>query len=175
MEYELVIAGRIALEGTLKILKYRGEELGSYYSASFLKSIDRLSEFLLTEVQKEILREQAPIEIQPMGEGGIFAALWDLTNSLEMGMEIDLRLIPVFQETIELSEYYDINPYRLLSGGSEILVCEHGGRTAARLKERGIACQVFGRVLKSRKRLIYNGENRSFLDRPQKDELNKIL
>lgn len=175
MERELVIAGSIALQGTLEILRYHEEALGKYYSTSFLRSIEGLSEFLLTESQAEILKDSNAVEIWPLGEGGIFAALWNLTDFLEMGMEIDLKLIPVFQETIELCEYYDINPYRLLSSGASILVCDHGGRTAAWLKERGIPCQVFGRVFKSSKRLIYNGENRSFLDRPQKDELNKVL
>ena len=33
-----------------------------------------------------------------------------------VGLEIDLKKIPIRQETIEICEFFDLNPYKLLSG-----------------------------------------------------------
>ena len=39
-----------------------------------------------------------------VAEGGIFAALWDMAQAGNVGLDIDFRSIPVKQEIIELCE-----------------------------------------------------------------------
>lgn len=39
-------------------------------------------------------------------EGGIFGALWEMAEASGVGLEIDLKKIPVRQETIEICEFF---------------------------------------------------------------------
>lgn len=60
--------------------------------------------------------------IHDASQGGIFGALWDMAEASGIGLDIDLKKLPIRQDTIEISEFFDINPYKLLSGGSLIII-----------------------------------------------------
>lgn len=38
-------------------------------------------------------------------EGGIFGALWEMAEASGVGLEIDLKKIPLRQETVEVCEF----------------------------------------------------------------------
>ena len=44
-------------------------------------------------------------------EGGIFGALWEMAEASGVGLEIDLKKIPIRQETVEVCEFFGVNPY----------------------------------------------------------------
>ncbi len=105
-----------------------------------------------------------------LAEGGILGALWKAAEQAGAGLEVDLRRIPIRQETVEICEYFDVNPYYLDSTGASLIGTDQAGALAAALIEGGIPAAVIGRVTAGRKRLIRNGENISYLNRPQPDE-----
>lgn len=90
-------------------------------------------------------------------------------------MEIILRRIPIRQETIEICERYELNPYRLYSKGCYLLAAANGGRLVRQLEEQGIAAKTVGQVNPGIAREIINEQSRGYLERPQPDELWKIL
>ena len=49
--------------------------------------------------------------IHDASQGGIFGALWDMAEASGIGLDIDLKKLPIRQDTIEISEFFDINPY----------------------------------------------------------------
>ena len=53
--------------------------------------------------------------MQQIGSGGILAALWDLTEASGTGMKVDMAEFSIRQETVELCEFYRLNPYLLTS------------------------------------------------------------
>ena len=57
---------------------------------------------------------------------------------MQVGIEIQIRNIPVKQSTIEICERYDLNPYRLLSDGCVVFVADNGGQFCEVLKKQGI-------------------------------------
>ncbi len=89
-------------------------------------------------------------------------------------MEVDLRKIPVRQETIEICEYFDINPYNVLSGGSFLIAARDGAALAEELSHQDIPTAVIGRMTKGNDRILWNAGNKRFLDRPQRDEMYKV-
>ena len=84
------------------------------------------------------------------------------------------RNIPILQETVEVCELADVNPYRLMSGGCYLLAADSGWALARSLQAAGIPAAVIGRITKDKKRLICNGDVLTYLDRPQMDELDRI-
>ena len=85
-------------------------------------------------------------------------------------MRVYLRDIPVKQETIEICEVLEVNPYHLLSGGCALLTADNGYRLCADLREMGFDAAVIGRITADNDKAIINGDSLGFLNRPQTDE-----
>ena len=100
-----------------------------------------------------------------------FGALWELGQCSGVGLEIDLKKIPIRQETIEICEFFDLNPYKLLSGGSLLLAAADGNALVHAIRQAGGEAVIIGRTIDSNDRVLINGEERRFLETTQTDEL----
>lgn len=171
---DLVIAGYAGLSGTVETVKNKKEELYQWFSRDY---VDRIleSDDIIPEGNLEQWKAFGASEWEPAGEGGVLKALWDLSGAYMTGIRFSLRKIPVKQETIEICERYDMNPYRLFSAGCLLLTADNGGDLVHALKEQGIHAAVIGKVTGGIKRIIDHGESIGFLDRPAEDELHKVL
>lgn len=170
---DLVIAGYAGLAGTVETVKRKKEELFQWFTSDYINSILEQDD-LIREGRLEQWKEFGVSECEPAGEGGIFKALWDLSGAYMMGIRFTLRKIPVKQETIEICERYDLNPYRLFSAGCLLFTADNGGDVVYALKEKGIPAAVIGKVTGGIKRIIDHGESIGYLDRPTEDELHKV-
>lgn len=171
---DLVVAGYAGLAGTVAIVKDKKEELGKWFSTGYLDSVIAGNTRQLTGDFK-YWEALGACEWEPAGEGGILKSLWDLSGAYMTGIRFSLRKIPVKQETIEVCERYDLNPYRLFSAGCQLFTAENGGDFTEALKKEGIDAAVIGKVTGGIKRMIEHEESVGFLDRPGKDELYKVL
>lgn len=167
---ELVMTRWIALAGTAILAESYEEELKRRYPFSL---IDRAKEFEKLTAAASDARAVTHFGTAPMhalGQGGVFGALWEMAERAGVGLEVDLKKIPVKQETIEICEYFDINPYELYSAGSFLVGTEQAEALIAELAAIGIEACVIGRITGSKDRVIRNGEDCRFLDRPKQDE-----
>ncbi len=171
---DLVVAGYAGLWGTVEIVKYKKEELYQCFSRGYTDGILEKESFLL-QGDLEKWKKLGAAECEPAGEGGILKALWDLSGAYMTGIRFSFHRIPVKQETIEICERYDLNPYRLFSTGCLLFSAENGGDLVHALKEQGISSAVIGKVTGGIKRIIDHGESVGYLDRPAEDELYKVL
>lgn len=174
---ELVAAGAVALKGTILLAQNEYEELRKYFSEGFLWNCLRL------EKEYGIYREEGIIEtmaekagasaLYAMGEGGVLSALWKMAEASQVGLWADLRRIPIRQETIEVCERFDLNPYYLLSEGALLIGIPSGESLVQEFLRMGIPAAVIGQTNKRHDRLLYSGENTRYLDRPARDEIYK--
>lgn len=172
---DLVVAGYAGLAGSALLVKEKDpyERLRVWFSEEWL---DQAGEMELALDHGEIdWSAVGATDWEMAGEGGILTAIWRLSGAYGTGVEFALRKIPVRQDTIEICERLELNPYRLYSHGCWLLSSKNGGRTVENLREKGIPAQVIGSVTKgiAREMIVENG--RGFLERPQPDELEKIL
>ena len=70
-----------------------------------------------------------------MKEGGFLSALWKMAEASQVGLTVDFRKVPIRQETIEVCEIFDINPYRLESEGSVLLGIRGGQELVQKLRQ----------------------------------------
>jgi hydrogenase maturation factor len=88
---------------------------------------------------------------------------------------VDLKKIPIRQETVEICEFFGLNPYMLKSGGALLLSSDDGEGLKNELSAKGINAEIIGYLVEGNDRLIINDEDESFLQLPQSDEILKIL
>lgn len=171
---DLVMTGFAGQAGARIIAREKETELANWFSPDYIKEIQKAYNISIDSEWTEWGR-CGVTEWEPVCEGGIYTALWNLSGAYMTGIEVGLHRIPVRQETIEVCERFDLNPYRLWSEGAVIFVTDRGSHLAEALQERGICAAVIGRVNPGIKREIYYGEVRGFLERPKADELEKIV
>ncbi len=171
---DLVVAGFAGLAGTVLLTRMQRKRLESWFSDEYLELI--LShEKVAWSGNLEYWKTFGATECEPAGEGGILTALWNLSGAYETGIEFSLRQIPVKQETIEVCERLELNPYRLYSKGCCLLVADNGGQMVKALAGEGIFAQVIGKVNRGIAREILSAEGHGYLDRPQLDEMKKVV
>lgn len=171
---DLVMTKWIAMEATARLARDRRAELLKRFPAAFLRSAEKMKNRISVAEDMYTVTRLGAESVYPLGEGGVFTALWRLAEELGAGMEVDLRKIPVKQETIEVCEYFDINPYNVQSAGSLLAAAREGAALAEALTREGIPAVVVGRLTDGNDRILWNDGNKRFLDRPQRDEIYKV-
>lgn len=170
---DLVMAGYAGLKGCEILAAAKKELLLQWFSRDYIES--RLCQSKEESVRApEFWKHIGASEWESVEEGGILAALWNITGAYQTGLQVMLREIPVKQVVIEVCERFDLNPYRLLSDGT-LLVTDHGGDLVKRLAQENISSAVIGKVTSGIKRLIDTGEGISYLDRSREDEINRVI
>ena len=87
---------------------------------------------------------------------------------------MELKQIPVRQETIEICEFFSLNPYQLFSTDTLLAAVPDGARTVRELAAEHIPAAVIGRTTAGRERILRNGEEVRYLDKPQTDEWYRL-
>lgn len=174
---ELLVIGSIALSGVACLLEKKEEVLASFFSAAFLQEARKLREnYCVRKEQMERLESVFyPDAVYEAGEGGILAAIWKLAEASGVGLRLDLRKIPIRQETIEICERLDVNPYRLESRGCVLVGIKNGAAFLNACEREGLPAAVIGETNQASGRLLYSKGNVRYLERPQEDEILRFL
>lgn len=173
-DQDIVLLKWIGLEGTLRILREKEEELSKRFVPAFLNPVKQMEQELFSVKELKFAKEFGVSAMHQITGGGILAALWEMAEASGIGLEVDLKRMTIRQETIEICEYCHLNPYQLTSAGSVLICTEKGEELVQEFKEQGVQANVLGRTTADTKRVILGGEERRFLDRPAPDELLKI-
>ena len=121
------------------------------------------------------VKEAGATAFYAMGEGGFLSALWKMAEASQVGLEMDFSKVPIRQETIEICEIFDINPYKLNSEGAVLIGIPAGEALVQELRRMGMMAAVIGQTNAGNDRMLYYNGNGRYLERPAKDEIYKIL
>ena len=168
---DIVISKWIGLEGTVRLARERRGELCTRYPARMIDKAADYDKYLSVIPEAATAMKSGVCGMHDVSRGGVFGALWELAQRAGVGLEIDLKKIPVKQETIEICEFFELNPYELLSGGCLIMTAEDGEALVAALEREHISAAVVGRTTNGNDRIIYNEDERRYLDRPKTDQI----
>ncbi len=172
---DIVYAGWAGLEGMLRIIGEKEAELRERFTPAFVGQMKAYDSELCGLSKIAVADAMGVSVIRQVSRGGILASLWDLAKDTELGLNLDLKKIAVRQETIEVCEYFRLNPYQLASGGSFLMLTENGEALADALNQKGIQAAVIGQLTDSNDKIIHNGEDMRYIDRPAPDELMKVF
>jgi hydrogenase maturation factor len=172
---DIVVSKWVGLEGTAILAKEKTTELRSRFPQPFIDKAKVFDQMMSVIPEAAVASKLGVCAMHDVSEGGVFGALWELAECADVGLEIDLKKIPVRQETIEICEFFDINPYKMMSGGSLLMATEDGNALVRELEKVGISATVIGKATNSNDRVLLNEEERRFLETTQTDEIYKAL
>lgn len=171
---DIIMTKWVGLEGTAVLAKEREADLRTRYAQPFIDKAKTFAQMMSILPEAAVAGKSGAQAMHDVSEGGVFAALWELAESAGVGLEIDLKKIPIRQETIEICEYFDINPYKMLSGGSLLIAAYDGNRIVMELQKAGISAAVIGKAVDGKDRVLWNEDEKRFLETAQTDEFYRI-
>lgn len=172
---DIVISKWVGLEGTAILAKNKETELRTRFPQPFIDKAKIFEQMISIIPEAAVAVKSGVSAMHDVSEGGVFGALWELAQSSDVGLEIDLKSIPIRQETIEICEFFDINPYKMISGGCLLMAAEDGNALVRELEKARISAVVIGKATDNNDRVLINEDERRFLETTQTDEIYKAL
>lgn len=169
--WDLVMTGYAGWGGTAVIARRMEEQLKKRYPYFLVQQAKEFDQRLLIGEAARAASRFGAGAMHDVSQGGIFGALWEMSECAGVGLEVDLKKIPIRQETIEICEFFGLNPYQLYGQGSLLIGTEKGDTLVLQLAELGILAAVIGKTTAGNDRILKNGEDIRFLDRPAQDAL----
>ena len=171
---DIVISKWIGLEGTALLAESRRESLLSRYPTYFVEEAACFDRYLSIVPEAAVAVKSGVCAMHDASVGGIFAALWELAERAGVGLSIDLKKLPIRQETVEVCEHCGVNPYELLSGGCLLMTSQDGPGLVRALEAAHIPAVMAGKITEGHDRIVYNEDEIRYLDRPKSDEIYRF-
>lgn len=170
---DVIMTKWIAVFGTAILAdKYVGAPAGKL-PASILNRAKDFLKYTDTSAESAIANEYNAM-VTIVSDGGILKALWDMAEAASTGIKIDLKHIYIKQETVEICEAFDVNPYMLNGRGSLLIMSPHGNSIVRELHKKGIIAAVIGHTTDNHDRIILNDGDIRYLYPHVQDELLKL-
>ena len=172
----LIMTKSCGIEGTAVIASELEERLRTRFNENFYESCAELKNYLSVEEEAMALIDNKNAVLHDMSSGGVYAAIWEMAEYLNKGAKVNLKDINILQETVEVSELFDINPYKLTSQGSLLIATDDVSGVTVALEEKNIPYSIIGELNDTNDRVaVMDEDEKRFLELPRGDEIYKVI
>lgn len=172
---DIVMTKWAGISATTMLAKVKREQLCERYPEAMLDKAASYEKYLSVREEAEIATALGDSIMHDVSEGGVFGALWELMQMAGTGLDVDIMKIPLKQETVEICEFYGLNPYEISSMGSLLILTNEGNRLISELERAGISGIIIGRTTDSADRIIHNDGEERYLEPARSDEIYSVL
>lgn len=173
---KVVITKYIGIEGTSIIAKELEDLLLDKLGPEKIQEAKDFDK-LLSVVKEGIMAGKHNAKyMHDITEGGVYGALWEASIATKKGIIVYEDLIPIMDITKEISEILSIDPYRLISSGSMLMVISEEDLDLLNkdLEEFSIKATAIGEITESGIKYIKDGV-KADISSPGSDELYRAL
>jgi len=172
---DILMLGYAGLAGSVCIAEKKQQELLTRYPAFFVEQAIAQKALLQTIPEAATAMMSDECGILQLSKGGVFQGLWYIAELTGVGLEIECKRIPIKQETVEICNFFDVNPYLLYADKAMLVVTDRGYHMQHKLKELGVNAEIIGVTTGGRDKAVYNGEEKRFLEKRVFDPLDEII
>lgn len=173
---KVVVTKFIGIEGTSILLN----DLEPYFTDKLSKNMidegKRYSSLISVVKEGKIGGKIGVNYMHDITEGGVLGAVWEAHRAIGKGIRIERKFIPITDITRSMSEILDIDPLRLISSGSMLMIV-NGNQIEElmnRFKEEEIELSVIGEVIEDGVYMEDRGKSK-IIQPPEADELYRAL
>jgi hydrogenase expression/formation protein HypE len=145
----ILMTKSVGLEGTGIIAFEKESELVEAFGVGAV--IDAKALLEMTSVVKEgVLAGKFDVHaMHDITEGGLLGAVWELCDAANLGCIIDTSAIPIESITAQICDYYEIDPLRLISSGSLLIIASEvtAELVMKKLGVEGVNAQIIGKIV----------------------------
>lgn len=170
----ILMVGTAAMETTAMLVNDQWEALNTRYATSYLDVAAEVGKDLSLHKVFSALDMSMVTYMHDISTGGVFSALWEVGEGAGCGLEVRLKDIPIRQETIEVCEFFDLNPYMAISGGSALIISQNGEALLDILEKKGFSARMIGQTTSQNDRIVLNDDDTRYLTPPKGDDIYKI-
>ncbi|MCR4684700.1 MAG: hypothetical protein K5649_04460 [Lachnospiraceae bacterium] len=174
-EADLLLVGAVAMAGTMILATEKEDVLLQKFARPFIAGAVDFKNHLSVTGAARVAFENGAIAAYSLSEGGIYAGLWEFASAHKSGLEADLKKITIRQESVEIAEIFQINPYQLLSTGAMLVAAQNGLEMLRVFRDNGIEAVMIGSLKSGNDRVIRNDTETRYLDLPAADEIYRIF
>lgn len=168
---KIVLTKWIGMEGAYLMATDWHDRLRERFPEQMLDFATNCWKWLSIQEEALLAAKHGATYMHNLSNGGILNALWELSVFARKGLEVDFKKIPVRQEIIECCELLELNPYRLLSGGSLLMTVPADSNLVDVLLEHEIPATVIGEITDSNDKILRNEDEIRYLDVQGRDDL----
>lgn len=173
---KIIITKTAGIEGTSIIANELSEKLEKILPKELLEEAKSLGE-KISVVKEGLIGGRVGVSyMHDITEGGVLGAVWEASFAIKKGVKIKKSLIPIEKSTVEISRVLDIDPYKLISSGSMLMIVSNDklNQLKNELDVENIECSIIGEVVESGILIEVDGSVTE-IDSPESDELYKVL
>lgn len=110
-------------------------------------------------------------------EGGLLGAVWEVCRASGKGAVVYSDRIHVRSVTEKICRHYNLNPLKLISSGSMLIVCDRNKSYSLieKISSMGIKCSLIGEITDETKIVLRSGKVDLIVNEPDSDEIYKII
>ena len=169
----------IGIEGASIIAREKYEDLKKRFSEKYLEKVKNSIKNPGISVYKEAKKLWENIKIKYMHdptEGGISTALYEISESKNIGILVDFKKLRFYKPVIKFCEILNLNPLGIISSGCIVGII--GKRYEKKLidfcKKNRIKIEIIGRVIEEKGVFYEIDDKMKKLPKFQRDEINKL-
>lgn len=172
----LIITKGIGIEGTGIIASEKSDELEERFGIEFVKKCKNYLN--MTSVVKDgIISNKYAKGMHDVTEGGLLGALWEMCELYKLGCKVDYNKIKISDEVRELTNYFDIDPLKLISSGTMLIsvAAKDSAELLSSLIKEGIEAYEIGVLTDDKRKILEINGKEVKIEEPESDELYKVF
>lgn len=172
----VAISKYIGIEGT-SIIAHEKDELTKVLTKEELDIAKSLSKKISVLKESRLASKYSVKHMHDITEGGLLGAVWETSRAIKHGIKIYEDLIPILDVTKKITNFYEIDPRRLISSGSMLMIFEKEDflKFQKEAEEKSIKVTKIGEVNSKNNDAILSADTEIILSDPGSDELYKVL
>ncbi len=170
---DIILCKCAGLEGTAVIAADNENYIEKYLDKEVIESAKAFKNEISVVKEALIAAKMGATCMHDATEGGVLGAVWEACECSGVGCEVFEEKIPVREETKAICSLANIDPLRLISGGTLLFTAFDGGKIIEKLNEESISAVIIGKVTDDNAYIIRNGVKEE-LSAPVSDELYKV-
>lgn len=172
----VAVSKYLGIEGT-SIIAHDKDDVSEILSEEELKFAKSLADDISVLKEARMATKYGVKHMHDITEGGLYGALWETGVAVGHGLRAYYDEIPLLDETKKIAEFYGLNPMRLISSGSMLMIFDKDKFIDFKdeADKRGIKITKIGEVIDGKEAEVIVGDEVISLSEPGSDELYKVV